>query len=107
MNVAVGLQTSARIYFEFAISIWALVNMGESMAMIFGSWIGIEGLTVTYVVQSSGPMYLNGPATDALNRVVSTLLSMVGQISGVISLSVPHWLAGIAWGFTVKRESSP
>jgi hypothetical protein len=41
------MQTSARIFFEFGFSIWALVNMGESMAMIFGSWISIEGLTVT------------------------------------------------------------
>ena len=47
MNIAVGLQTSASIYFEFAITIWAMVNMGESMAIIFGSWIHIEGLTVT------------------------------------------------------------
>lgn len=47
MNVAIGMQTSARIYFEYSISIWAMVNMGESFAMIFGSWIQTEGLTVT------------------------------------------------------------
>jgi hypothetical protein len=50
MNVAVGLQTSAKIYFEFGMTIWAMVNMGESFAMIFGSWIQIEGLTVTWVL---------------------------------------------------------
>lgn len=51
---------------------------------------------------------------------MSTLLSMVGQFSGVISLNVPTWLAGVsshissssaiyelltdqlAWGFTLK-----
>lgn len=29
-------------------------------------------------------------------RLVSTLLSIVGQFSGVISLSVPTWLAGVS-----------
>ncbi|WWC59875.1 uncharacterized protein I303_102437 [Kwoniella dejecticola CBS 10117] len=84
MNIGVGMQTSVRIYFEFAITIWAMVNMGESFAMIFGSWIQTEGLTVT---------------------VVSTILSMIGQISGVISLSVPTWLAGLAWGTCVKAAT--
>jgi hypothetical protein len=49
MNVGVGMQTSARIYFEYSISIWALLNMGESLLLIFGTFIHIEGLTVTYV----------------------------------------------------------
>ncbi|WVQ83463.1 hypothetical protein IAT38_005604 [Cryptococcus sp. DSM 104549] len=84
MNVGAGMQTSARIYFEFAIAIWAMVNMGESFAMIFGSWIQTEGLTVT---------------------VVSTILSMIGQVSGVISLSVPAWLSGLAWATCVKAAT--
>ncbi|WVW79872.1 hypothetical protein I302_101842 [Kwoniella bestiolae CBS 10118] len=84
MNIGVGMQTSVRIYFEFAITIWAMVNMGESFAMIFGIWIQTEGLTVT---------------------VVSTILSMIGQVSGVISLSVPTWLAGLAWGTCVKAAT--
>ncbi|WVR04136.1 hypothetical protein IAU60_001135 [Kwoniella sp. DSM 27419] len=84
MNIGVGMQTSARIYFEFAITIWSMVNMGESFAIIFGSWIQTEGLTVTSV---------------------STLLSMIGQVSGVISLSVPTWLGAIAWGTCVKAAT--
>ncbi|WWC68886.1 uncharacterized protein I206_102822 [Kwoniella pini CBS 10737] len=84
MNIGVGMQTSVRIYFEFAVTIWAMVNMGESFAMIFGSWIQTEGLTVT---------------------VVSTFLSMIGQVSGVISLSVPTWLAALAWGTCVKAAT--
>ncbi|WVQ77432.1 hypothetical protein IAR50_007118 [Cryptococcus sp. DSM 104548] len=84
INVGAGMQTSARIYFEFSISIWAMTNMGESYAMILGSWIQTEGLTVT---------------------VVSTILSLVGQVSGVISLSVPTWLAAIAWGTCVKAAT--
>jgi len=53
MNVGVGMQTSARIYFEYSISIWALLNMGESLLLIFGTFIHIEGLTVTYVKADS------------------------------------------------------
>ncbi|ORY27652.1 P-loop containing nucleoside triphosphate hydrolase protein [Naematelia encephala] len=81
MNIAVGMQTSARIYFEYSATIWAMLNMGESFAIIFGTWIHTEGLTVT---------------------IVSTILSLAGQISGVISLSVPNWLSAIAWGTCVK-----
>ena len=42
MNVAVGEQTSVRIFFEFAVSIWSMVNMGESFAILVGSWINTE-----------------------------------------------------------------
>lgn len=76
MNVAVGMQTSARIYFEFVTTIWALLNMGESMALATGMWVRSPGLTVT---------------------IISTLLSVVGQISGIMSLSVPTWMADVAW----------
>lgn len=47
MNVGVGMQTSVRIYYEFAMTIWAMVNTGESFALIFGAWVPTEGLTVT------------------------------------------------------------
>ena len=49
MNVGVGMQTSARIYFEYSLSIWSMLSMGESFLLIFGTFIHIEGLTVTYV----------------------------------------------------------
>ena len=46
LHVGSGMQTSARIFFEFAITIFTQVNMGESMALICGAWIHTEGLTV-------------------------------------------------------------
>jgi hypothetical protein len=88
MNVGVGMQTSARIYFEYSISIWALLNMGESLLLIFGTFIHIEGLTVTYVHPIS-------PMLRLMYRVVSTLLTLISQFSGLISLNVPTWLAGV------------
>ncbi|KAJ6501512.1 P-loop containing nucleoside triphosphate hydrolase protein [Mycena vitilis] len=81
MNVAVGMQTSARIYFEYSISIWALQSLGESIAIIFGSFFNAMGLAVS---------------------LVSTTLSMVVQFSGILSLSVPFWLQVIAWGTPLK-----
>ncbi|KAL1410291.1 hypothetical protein Q8F55_004297 [Vanrija albida] len=83
MNVGVGMQTSARIYFEFITTIWALLNMGESMALATGMWVRSPGLTVT---------------------IISTLLSVVGQISGIMSLSVPKWMADVAW-FTCYKAA--
>jgi hypothetical protein len=47
MNIGAGMQLSASIYCEFAVSIWTLVHLGESMAILFSSWVKIDGLTVT------------------------------------------------------------
>jgi len=82
------MQTSARIYFEYSISIWALLNMGESLLLIFGTFIHIEGLTVTYI-------HLIALIQKLTCRVVSTLLTLISQFSGLISLNVPTWLAGV------------
>jgi len=81
MNVAVGMQTSARIYFEYAVTIWALQSLGESIAIIFASFFDAMGIAVS---------------------LVSTTLSMVTQFSGILSLSVPYWLQIIAWGTPLK-----
>ncbi|KAJ7642282.1 P-loop containing nucleoside triphosphate hydrolase protein [Mycena rosella] len=81
MNVAVGMQTSARIYFEYAVTIWALQSLGESVAIIFASFFDAMGIAVS---------------------LVSTTLSMVIQFSGILSLSVPYWLQIIAWGTPLK-----
>ena len=62
MNVAIGMQTSPRIYFEYAVSIWALQSLGESVAVIFASFFDAMGIAVS---------------------LVSTTLSMVTQFSGI------------------------
>ncbi|KAF8213711.1 P-loop containing nucleoside triphosphate hydrolase protein [Mycena galopus ATCC 62051] len=81
MNVAVGMQTSARIYFEYAVTVVALQSMGESIAIIFSAFFDALGIAVS---------------------LVSTTLSMVVQFSGILSLSVPFWLSVIAWGTPLK-----
>jgi hypothetical protein len=37
-----------------------------------------------------------------LNRLVSTFISLIVQICGVVSVSIPNWLNGIAWATTLK-----
>ncbi|KAF7367373.1 Pleiotropic drug resistance proteins (PDR1-15), ABC superfamily [Mycena sanguinolenta] len=81
MNVAVGMQTNARIYFEYAVTIVVLQNMGESIAIIFSAFFDALGFAVS---------------------LVSTTLTMVVQFSGILSLSVPFWLSVIAWGTPLK-----
>ncbi|KAJ7071333.1 P-loop containing nucleoside triphosphate hydrolase protein [Mycena amicta] len=81
MNVAVGMQTDARIYFEYCVTIWAVNSLGESVALIFASFFDAMGFAVS---------------------LVSTVLSMVTQFSGILSLSVPYWLQIIAWGTPLK-----
>ncbi|KAJ7748491.1 P-loop containing nucleoside triphosphate hydrolase protein, partial [Mycena maculata] len=69
MNVAVGMQTSARIYFEYAVTIWALQSLGESVAIIFASFFDAMGIAVS---------------------LVSTTLSMVTQFSGIRASIFAH-----------------
>ncbi|KAJ7293859.1 P-loop containing nucleoside triphosphate hydrolase protein [Mycena rebaudengoi] len=80
MNVAVGMQTDARIYFEYSASIWAVLNLGESVAIIFASFF---------------------EPTIAVS-LISSALSMIIQASGILSLSVPYWLRILAWGTPLK-----
>lgn len=49
MNVAVGMQTNPRIYFEFAVAIWSLEFMGESIAIIFAAFFDTMGIAVSLI----------------------------------------------------------
>lgn len=81
MNVATGMQTNARIFFEYAISIWIELNFGESIGIAFASFFDTMGLSVS---------------------LVSVFLSVSGQSSSVFSASVATFLEDIAWIFPMK-----
>lgn len=49
MNVAVGEQTSIRIYFEFCTTIFCCLSFGESVAVLFCSFIEQMGVAVSLV----------------------------------------------------------
>ncbi|KDQ57066.1 hypothetical protein JAAARDRAFT_35662 [Jaapia argillacea MUCL 33604] len=79
-----GLQLNARIYFEFVIGIFGLLNFGESVGIIFSSWVINGGLSVS---------------------LVSSALTILAQICGIISVTIPKWLRIIAWGSALTYQS--
>lgn len=81
INVATGMRTSARIYFEFAVAIWAQLNFGESIGIAFASFFDTMGLSVS---------------------LVSVFLTFAAQSSSVFSASVAKFLDDIAWIFPMK-----
>lgn len=80
-NLVAGLTTSPRIFFEFALSTFAVQSLGESVGIIFATFTPEMGLSVS---------------------LVSTVLSIITQFSGLVSLSVPKWLQAIAWCAPIK-----
>ncbi|THG93191.1 hypothetical protein EW026_g7977 [Hermanssonia centrifuga] len=81
MNLATGMQTNARIFFEFTIAIWVQLNFGESIGIAFSSFFDTMGLSVS---------------------LVSVFLSVAAQSSGIFSASIVKFLADLAWIFPVK-----
>lgn len=80
-NLVAGLTTSPRIFFEFAFSTFAMQSFGESVGIIFATFTPSMGLSTF---------------------LVSTVISVMMQFSGLTSLSVPKWLQAIAWSTAVK-----
>lgn len=84
MNVATGMRTSGRIYFEFAVSIWVQLNFGESVGIAFASFFDTMGLSVS---------------------VVAVFLTAGASGSSVLSASIPKFIADIAWVFPMKYSA--
>ena len=81
LHVATGMQTDARIFFEFAVSVWMQLSFGESIGIAFASFFDTMGLSVS---------------------LVSVFLSISGQSASVFSASVAKFLQDIAWIFPMK-----
>lgn len=71
LHVGSGMQTSARIYFEFAIGCWAQLSFGESVGIVFCSYWSAMGLAVS---------------------LISCFLTVASQSSGVFSASIAKFL---------------
>ncbi|CAE6467875.1 unnamed protein product [Rhizoctonia solani] len=80
-NIGAGMQTSPRIFFEYAFAIFALQSNGESFGIIFACITDSLGLSVS---------------------LVSTFITVLVQLSGIISVSIPTWLSDIAYATTMK-----
>lgn len=81
LNVATGMRTDARIFFEFTVATWVQLSFGESVGIAFASFFDTMGLSVS---------------------LVSVFLSISAQASSVFSASVVPWLLDIAWIFPMK-----
>ncbi|KAF8310725.1 P-loop containing nucleoside triphosphate hydrolase protein [Clavulina sp. PMI_390] len=81
MNVATGMQTNARIFFEDALVSFALQSFGESLGIAFASFYDSMGLNV---------------------QIVSTAITALTQSCGIVSVTVPRWLSDLAWGTVMK-----
>ncbi|KAG8774795.1 hypothetical protein FRC12_001829 [Ceratobasidium sp. 428] len=80
-NIGAGMQTSARIFFEYAVAIFALQSNGESFGIAFACVTNSLGLSVS---------------------LVSTFITVLVQLSGLISVSIPTWLSDTAYATTMK-----
>lgn len=81
MHTATGMQSNVRIFFEFAVAIWAQLSFGESVGIAFASFFDTMGLSVT---------------------LVSVFLSVASMSSGIFSASVSSFIEGLAWIFPMK-----
>jgi len=77
-----NLQQGGRRFVEFWISSWALLSVGESIGICFCALTTNGGLAVS---------------------LVSAGLTLLGQVNGIVSATVPHWLQIIAW---VRQDSA-
>lgn len=71
-----NLQLNARIYFEYTVGVFGLLSFGESIGIIFASWVINGGLSVS---------------------IVSSALTIMSQTCGILSATLPKWLQVIAW----------
>ncbi|EKM57187.1 uncharacterized protein PHACADRAFT_208320 [Phanerochaete carnosa HHB-10118-sp] len=81
MNVATGMQSNARIYFEFTVSVWIQLSFGESVGIAFASFFDTMGLSMS---------------------LVSVFLVVGSQASSILSASIARFLQDIAWIFPMK-----
>ncbi|BGP27054.1 ATP-binding cassette transporter snq2 [Rhodotorula toruloides] len=72
-----NLQYSpARKFFEFWFSSWALISTGESVGIIFSAYTSNGGLATS---------------------LVSAALTLLAQLNGIISVTMPYFLVVIGW----------
>ncbi|KAK4052819.1 ATP-binding cassette transporter snq2 [Microbotryomycetes sp. JL201] len=79
-----NLQHSARIFIQFWISTWSLVSVGESVGIMFSSFCSSGGLAVS---------------------ITSAILTLLSQLNGIISVTLPFWLKVIGWISPMKPQA--
>ncbi|BGP42824.1 ATP-binding cassette transporter snq2 [Rhodotorula kratochvilovae] len=80
-----NLQAGGRRFVEFWLSSFALISVGESIGICFSALTSNGGLAVS---------------------LVSAGLTLLGQVNGIVSATVPHWLQIIAWISPMKPQAA-
>ncbi|GAA5830094.1 hypothetical protein JCM3770_007393, partial [Rhodotorula araucariae] len=80
-----NLQQSGRRFVEFWLSSFALISVGESVGIFFCTLTANGGLAVS---------------------LISAGLSLLGQVNGIVSATVPPWLQVIAWISPLKAQAA-
>lgn len=80
----IGLRHDGAKFVEFWFTIFALLSTGESIGIIFNSFFDNGGLAVS---------------------LVSAGLTILSQLNGIISTTLPYWLKVIGWISPMKPQS--
>ena len=80
----IGLQNSPRIFIEFWVSSFALINLGESIGIFFCAFVDNGGLAVS---------------------LVSVGITILSQLNGIISVTLPTWLEYLGWASPLKLQA--
>ena len=80
----IRLQNSPRIFIEFWVSSFALINLGESIGIFFCAFVDNGGLAVS---------------------LVSVGITILSQLNGIISVTLPTWLEYLGWASPLKLQA--
>ncbi|KAH8921816.1 P-loop containing nucleoside triphosphate hydrolase protein [Atractiella rhizophila] len=99
------LQHTPRIFFEYFTSCWALISVGESIGIVFSTFVENGGLSVSLVSSGTSTLSFIGQAKVVNGVTLGIALSTMAIISGIVSANVPTWFQAIAWVAVIKISS--
>ncbi|KAH8922576.1 P-loop containing nucleoside triphosphate hydrolase protein [Atractiella rhizophila] len=99
------LQHTPRIFFEYFTSCWALISVGESIGIVFSTFVENGGLSVSLVSSGTSTLSFISQAKVVNGVTLGIALSTMAIISGIVSANVPTWFQAIAWVAVIKISS--
>ncbi|ORY74754.1 P-loop containing nucleoside triphosphate hydrolase protein [Leucosporidium creatinivorum] len=98
-----NLQQSARIFVEYWICTFSLLSFGESVGVSHSKSLYVDPLLIrspTQIIFAS--FFESGGLAVA---VTSSFITMVSQLNGIISVTLPFWLQVIGWVSPMKPQA--
>lgn len=94
MVFGIGLQHTGRIFVEFWFTIFCLLSTGESVGVSTGEVIVSSKYLFFRLQVIFSTFSNNGGLTVSL---VSAGITLLSQLNGIISVTLPTWLSVIGW----------